>query len=231
MPVDLSNEQAVERVVAEIQAQVGPVDVLVNNAGLSDQVLFDRAAWSRTRQVLYTNVIGLAHLTAAFVPAMVERGRGGERRRPCRAPFRRARRESGMRISRLILSGAAVGTIVGTGRADINRTHMFNPAWPAHARFHSAAGWGTIAGLQLWTLWLLWRPSQPSQIDAAVTTATVLPVAAWIPFFFALALPGTGVEDERGHLPRIAGVPLNLVPAALVPALSALGYTLHRHGR
>lgn len=34
-----------------------------------------------------------------------------------------------MRISRLILSGAAIGTIIGTGRADLNATHLFNPAW------------------------------------------------------------------------------------------------------
>lgn len=77
MPVDLSDEKALDQSVAEIQAQVGPVDVLVNNAGIGDQVLFDQADWSRTRQVLYTNVIGLARLTAAFVPPMVERGRGG----------------------------------------------------------------------------------------------------------------------------------------------------------
>ncbi len=77
VPVDLSDERAVERVVGDLHAQVGPVDVLVNNAGVGDQVLFDRAEWPRTRQVLYTNVIGLAHLTSAFVPGMVERGRGG----------------------------------------------------------------------------------------------------------------------------------------------------------
>jgi hypothetical protein len=137
-----------------------------------------------------------------------------------------------MRISRLVLSGAAVGTIVGTAGADINRTHMFNSAWPPHARFHNAAGWGTIAGLQLFVLWLLWRPrGDGANLDAAMTTAAVLPVAAWLPFFFALALPGTAVEDEPGHLPRIIGVPANLVPAAVVPALSALGYILHRYGR
>ncbi len=137
-----------------------------------------------------------------------------------------------MRISRLVLSGAAIGTIVGTAGADINRSHIFNPAWPPHARFHNAASWGTIAGLQLFVLWLLWRPGQDaSHSDAAMTTAAVLPVIAWLPFFFAVALPGTAVEDEPGHLPRIVGVPANLVPAVLVPALSALGYILHRHER
>lgn len=137
-----------------------------------------------------------------------------------------------MRISRLILSGTAIGTIIGTGRADLNATHVFNPAWPPHARFHNATGWGTITGTQLLALWLLWRPRQQARDhDAAVTTAALLTAIAWAPFFPALALSGAGVEDEPGHLPRIAGVPLNLVPAALIPAGSALGYLLHRHGR
>jgi uncharacterized protein DUF6640 len=137
-----------------------------------------------------------------------------------------------MRISRLVLTGAAIGTIAGTARADLNRTHVFNPRWPPHARFHNAAGWGTVAGSQLLTLWLLWRPGQqPGERDLAVKTAALLPVISWAPFFFALSTPGAAVEDEPGHLPRITGIPANLVPAALIPALSALGYALHRRGR
>ncbi len=137
-----------------------------------------------------------------------------------------------MRISRVVLTGAAIGTILGTGRADLNRTHVFNPKWPPHARFHSAAGWGTVAGTQLLALWLLWRPGQRAgERDQAVTTAALLPTISWAPFFFALATPGTAVEDQPGHLPRVVGVPANLVPATLIPAISALGYALHRRGR
>jgi hypothetical protein len=65
----------------------------------------------------------------------------------------------------------------------------------------------------------------------AVTTAALLSAAAWLPFFPALAISGGDVEDEPGHLPRVAGVSANLVPAALIPASCALGYLLHRRGR
>lgn len=131
----------------------------------------------------------------------------------------------------MILTGAAVGTIVGTAQADLNATHVFNATWPPHARFHNATGWGTVTASQLLALWLLWRPGQQEHDqDMAVTTASLLSAIAWVPFFPALAIPGAGVEDEPGHLPRIAHVPINLVAAGLVPAISALGYLLHRRG-
>ena len=77
MRVDLSDEREVDRVASEVRERIGLVDVLVNNAGVGDQVLFDRSDWGRTRQVLLTNVFAVAHLTALLVPSMVERGRGG----------------------------------------------------------------------------------------------------------------------------------------------------------
>jgi short-subunit dehydrogenase len=77
LPVDLSNETDVDRALAEVAEQAGAVDVLVNNAGIGDQALADRADWARVRNVLRTNVLAVAQLTTALVPAMVDRGRGG----------------------------------------------------------------------------------------------------------------------------------------------------------
>lgn len=77
LEADLSDESSIAAALARVREQVGPVDVLVNNAGVGDSVLFDRAEWSRTRQVLRTNVIAVAQLSAALVPSMVARGRGG----------------------------------------------------------------------------------------------------------------------------------------------------------
>jgi uncharacterized protein len=76
MPVDLSDEDDVDRALAEAGKQAGAVDVLVNNAGVGLEALADRTDWARVRNVLHTNVLAVAQLTTALVPAMVNRGRG-----------------------------------------------------------------------------------------------------------------------------------------------------------
>ena len=75
--VDLADEHETDSLLAKVSGQAGAVDVLVNNAGLGDSVLFDRAEWARTRQLLRTNIFAVAQLTSALVPGMVERRRGG----------------------------------------------------------------------------------------------------------------------------------------------------------
>jgi short-subunit dehydrogenase len=77
LAADLSDERDVERLLGLVSEQAGPVNVLVNNAGLGDSVLFDRSDWTRTRQILRTNIFAMAQLASALVPGMVKRGRGG----------------------------------------------------------------------------------------------------------------------------------------------------------
>lgn len=138
---------------------------------------------------------------------------------------------SGLRPSRLVLTAASVMTVVGSAMADLTRTHVFNPSWPGHARFHNAAGWGTITGSQALALWLLWCPRQTNaEVDLAVRTAAWLPALAWVPFFLAFVTPGTTIGDDPDHFPYVAGVPANLIPATVFPAVAALGHALHRRG-
>ena len=77
LAADLSDEHAIESLLAKISGQAAAVDVLINNAGFGDTALFDRAQWPRTRQILRTNVLAVAQLTSALVPGMVARHRGG----------------------------------------------------------------------------------------------------------------------------------------------------------
>jgi uncharacterized protein len=74
---DLSDEHDIETLLGRVAEQAGPIDVLVNNAGLGDAALFDRSDWVRTRQILRTNIFAMTQLAWALVPGMVERRRGG----------------------------------------------------------------------------------------------------------------------------------------------------------
>src|SRR5215472_14891388 len=46
LAADLSDEHEIERLLTKVSEQAGAVDVLVNNAGLGDSVLFDRSDWT-----------------------------------------------------------------------------------------------------------------------------------------------------------------------------------------
>lgn len=47
------------------------------------------------------------------------------------------------RVGRLLLTAAALGGGVSHALADVNRTHVFNPRWTPHARFHAASSVAT----------------------------------------------------------------------------------------
>ena len=74
---DVSRQEDVERMVAEVERELGPVDLLVNNAGIAhwEERAWedDPAAWWRVFEV---NVLGPFLVSRAVIPGMVGRGRG-----------------------------------------------------------------------------------------------------------------------------------------------------------
>jgi 2-hydroxycyclohexanecarboxyl-CoA dehydrogenase len=73
---DVTDFGAVRGAVAEIEAALGPVDVLVNNAGwdrLEPFVENDPALWDR---LIAINLKGVLHATRAVLDGMIARGRG-----------------------------------------------------------------------------------------------------------------------------------------------------------
>jgi len=76
MRADVGDPSQVQRMVDRTAEELGPVSVLVNNAGVTYRATletFDPAAMERLRR---TNVDGLIHVTRAVVPGMKRRGYG-----------------------------------------------------------------------------------------------------------------------------------------------------------
>ncbi len=73
---DVSDEQAVSEMVAEIEAALGPVELLVNNAGIFEYVPHTETTTEHWRRTLDINLTGLYLVTWAVKNRMVERGYG-----------------------------------------------------------------------------------------------------------------------------------------------------------
>jgi hypothetical protein len=115
---------------------------------------------------------------------------------------------------------------------DWNQTHVFNPTWPPHARFHAAFGsvlaW-SVVGI---AIWLLWRRSTEADVGAKVALLAVL--AFWTPFFYlTLLAPGTslaGGEPPGFVKPKIGGMVIEpqILVAVIMCLLAVWGYRLAR---
>jgi 3-oxoacyl-[acyl-carrier protein] reductase len=74
---DVSDREAVEQMVARVESELGPIDLLVANAGIAG---WEEAAWEvepeKWWHVLEVNVRGVYLCCRAVIPGMLERGSG-----------------------------------------------------------------------------------------------------------------------------------------------------------
>lgn len=76
LPADLSQPGAAAALAATLRRKRRTIDLLVNNAGVLAQGAFVDHAAPAHQRLIDLNVSGLTAMLAAFVPAMVGRGRG-----------------------------------------------------------------------------------------------------------------------------------------------------------
>ena len=109
---------------------------------------------------------------------------------------------------------------------DGNQSHLFNPTWPPHAKFHDWAMLNHLIGTTTLALWLLWRKSSEPQV--AVKVAALIPLIFWFAFFYTTTLlPGSSLSASPSeHFPEVAGFTLypNEVIAFVLSVITLVGY-------
>jgi len=124
---DLTKEADLDRVFGEIVSKAGPVDVLVNNAGVASRKGRDVPIWESVREdwefVFGINVTGLVLCCKAVLPSMIERKYGrivniasiaGKEGNPKMAPY------SASKAAVIALTKSLSKELVGKGDICVN---------------------------------------------------------------------------------------------------------------
>ncbi len=75
-PVDVTDRSALASLVAQVESDLGSIDVLVNNAGIEVVCPFDELPLAEMDQILATNLVSVMTLTRLCLPGMLARSRG-----------------------------------------------------------------------------------------------------------------------------------------------------------
>jgi NAD(P)-dependent dehydrogenase (short-subunit alcohol dehydrogenase family) len=74
--VDIVNEDQVNRIVAAVISELGPISILVNSAGITRDKTFIKMTRTLWDEVIATNLTGAFNVTHAVLPSMLEAGWG-----------------------------------------------------------------------------------------------------------------------------------------------------------
>jgi len=74
--LDVTDFEAIDAVVAEIEATLGPIDVLVNNAGYGHEGVLEESPLAEMRRQFDVNVFGAVAMMKAVLPGMRARRAG-----------------------------------------------------------------------------------------------------------------------------------------------------------
>lgn len=73
---DVSSYESVEKMIQKIEEKVGPVDVLVNNAGITRDTAFRKMTYEQWKDVLSSNLDSVFNCTRHVINGMIDRNWG-----------------------------------------------------------------------------------------------------------------------------------------------------------
>ncbi|MCM1020781.1 MAG: gluconate 5-dehydrogenase [Muribaculum sp.] len=73
---DVTNEESVKAMVADIEKTVGTIDILVNNAGIIKRVPMDEMPAEEFRRVIDVDLVAPYICAKAVIPGMIKKGHG-----------------------------------------------------------------------------------------------------------------------------------------------------------
>jgi hypothetical protein len=97
---------------------------------------------------------------------------------------------------KITLTVISVFTIAIMSIMDLNSTHMTNPLWPAHARFHWAIQYFSALAANATGLFMLWGKYKEKGSMLSVLFIGLNPLLFWAMFFPALLMPGAGTWPD-----------------------------------
>ncbi len=75
-PLDVSDPDQLEGFVPRVESEVGPLDVLVNNAGVESDHYLERTDEADITRIVAVNLVAPMRLSRQVLPGMVDRARG-----------------------------------------------------------------------------------------------------------------------------------------------------------
>ena len=104
-------------------------------------------------------------------------------------------------LGRICITVSALAQLFGPFIADFNETHVLNPRWPPHARFHNGQTMSLGACLGLATLYYTFRPAATAAAAGdSIFTAALFGSLYWVTGLSAILYPGSkGTDPEFGE--------------------------------
>ena len=127
-------------------------------------------------------------------------------------------------VGKLLITLVALWSAGGSYIFDWNHTHIYNPHWPPHAKFHNAQTMLLGTAIGVLALGVLWAQTAAG-LDR-LRLAVVLASFYWLTQAGASFFPGTALVDPE--FAQAGQLPAQLIVDLVMLILLAIAYPLER---